>query len=52
MKNIKILAEHSTLGLGPLSLPVEQLERVNKLIQIQNSWPWPSQIFLQVYEQN
>jgi hypothetical protein len=32
------LAEHSTLGPYPLSLPVERLKRVNKLIQIQNSW--------------
>jgi hypothetical protein len=38
MKNIEILAEHSSLGPGPWYLPVERLKRVNKLIQIQNSW--------------
>jgi hypothetical protein len=39
MKNIQILAEHSTLDPGPWTLPVERLKRVNKLIQIQYSWP-------------
>jgi hypothetical protein len=39
MKNIEILAEHSTLGPGPWTLQVERLKRVNKLIQIQNSGP-------------
>jgi hypothetical protein len=38
MKNIEILAEHSTLDLDPWTLPVERLKRVNNLIQIQNFW--------------